>query len=87
MKTRSSKKKEVVVMSSSGVTKKADTSQRLSYPLKSSKLKGKRLTTFIKKKAIGTPELTRREFRKGLLKSKSKIVTGQCIFADKCVDS
>ena len=24
---------------------------------------------------------------KSLLKSKSKIVTGQCIFADKCVDS
>ena len=85
--TRSSEKKEVVVMSNSRVTKKTDKSQISSCPLKSSKLKGKRLTTFIQKKGIGTPELTRWEFRKGLLKSKSKIVTGQCIFADKCVDS
>ena len=56
-KTRSSKKKEVVVMSNSRVTKKADRSQISSYPLKSSKLKGKRLTTCIKKKVIGTPEV------------------------------
>ena len=67
--------------------KVADKSLKSNQPLKSSKLKGKRLTTFIKKKVIGTPELTRREFLKSLLKSKSKIVTGQCIFGDKCVDS
>ena len=40
-----------------------------------------------KKKAMDTPELTRRDFLKGLLKSKSKIITGQCFFPDKCVDS
>ena len=56
-------------------------------PLLSSKLKGKRLKTFIKKKAIGTPELVRREYFKNLLESKSKVVTGPCIFGDKCVDS
>ena len=60
--TRSSKKKEVVAMSNSRVTKKTDKSQISSYPLKSSKLKGKCLTTFIKKKVIGTPEPTRRDF-------------------------
>ena len=88
--TRSSKKKlplEEEVMSNSRIKKKADKSQISSYTLKSSKLKGKRLTTFIKKKSIGTPGLTRRDFLKGLLKSKMKIVTGQCIFVDKCVDS
>ena len=69
------------------ITKKADKSQISSYILKSSKLKGKRLTTFIKKGAIDTPELTRRGYLKGLLKSKMKIVTGQCIFIDNCVDS
>ena len=45
------------VMSNSRITKKADKSQISSYPLKSSKLKGKRLTTCIKKKVIGTPEV------------------------------
>ena len=74
-------------MYNSRITKKADKSQISNYTLKSSKLKGKRLTTFIKKKVIGTPELTRREFLKDLLKSKMKIVTGQCIFVDKYVDS
>ena len=69
------------------LTKDADKSLKSNQPLKSSKLKGKRLTTFIKKKAIGTPELHRREYLKSLLKSKSKIVTGPCIFGDKCVDS
>ena len=85
--TRSNKKKEIEVVPNSRVTKKADKSQISSYPLKSSKLKGKRLTTFIKKKVIGVPELTRREFLKGLLTLKSNIVTGQCMFADKCADS
>ena len=56
-------------------------------PLSSSKLKGKRLKTFIKKKTIGTPELVRREYLNNLLESKSKVVTGPCIFGDKCVDS
>ena len=68
-------------------TKKADTSQISSYTLKSRKLKGIRQTTFIEKKAIGIPELTRREYLIVLLKSKMKIVTEQCIFVDKCVDS
>ena len=54
--------------------------------LKSSKLKGKRLKTFLKKKAIGTPELNRRIFLNNLIKSKTKIVIGKCIFCDKCVD-
>ena len=87
--TRSSKKKLPLeeVMSNCGITKKADKSQISSYTLKSSKLKGKRLTTIVKKRAIGTPELTRREYLKVLLKSKMKIVTEQCIFVDKCVDS
>ena len=67
--------------------KVADKSLKSNQPLKSSKLKGKRLKTFIKKKAIGTPELHRREYLKSLLQSKSKIVTGPCIFGDKCVDS
>ena len=69
------------------LTKAVDKSLKSNQPLESSKLKSKRLTTFIKKKAIGTPELHRREYLKSLLKSKSKIVTGQCIFCDKCVDS
>ena len=56
-KTRSGKQREVVERSNSRVTKKADKSLILSYPLKSSKLKGKRLTTCIKKKVIGTPEV------------------------------
>ena len=56
-------------------------------PLLSSKLKGKKLKTFRKKKAIGTPELVRREYLKNLLNSKSKVVTGQCIFGDQCDDS
>ena len=56
-------------------------------PLLSSKLKGKKLKTFKKKKAIGTPELVRREYLKNLLDSKSKVVTGQCIFGDQCDDS
>ena len=88
--TRSSKKRfslEEEVMSNCSITKKADKSQISSYTLKSRKLKGKRLTTFKKKNAIGTPALTRREYFKGLLKLKSKIVTGQSIFVDKCVDS
>ena len=68
-------------------TKKADKSQISSYTLKSRKLKGIRQTTFIEKKAIGIPELTRREYLKGILKSKMKIVTGQYIFVDKCDDS
>ena len=38
--------------------KNADKSLKSNQPLKSSKLKGKRLTTFIKKKVIGAPELT-----------------------------
>ena len=67
--------------------KVADKSLKSNQPLKSSKLKGKRLKTFIKKKAIGTTELHRREYLKNLLESKSKIVTGPCIFGDKCVDS
>ena len=86
-KTRSGKHIQVVERSNSIVTKNADKSLKSKHPLKSSKLKGKRLTTFIKRKAIGTPELTRWEYLKSLLKSKSKIVTGQCIFADKCIDS
>ena len=56
-------------------------------PLLSSKLKGKKLKTFKKKKAIGTPELVRREHLKNLLDSKSKVITGQCIFGDQCDDS
>ena len=67
--------------------KDADKSLKSNQPLKSSKLKGKRLKTFIKKKAIGTTELHRREYLKNLLEPKSKIVTGPCIFGDKCVDS
>ena len=67
--------------------KKADKFPITSYSLKSSKLKGKRLTTFKKKVAIGTPELTRRKFSKGLLKSRMKVVTGKCILVDKCVNS
>jgi len=55
--------------------------------LLSSKLKGKKLKTFKKKKAIGTPELVRREYLKNLLDSKSKVITGQCIFGDQCDDS
>ena len=69
------------------LTKDADRSLLSNQPPKSSKLKGKRLTTFIKKKAIGTPELHKREYLKSLLKSKSKIITGPCIFGDTCVDS
>ena len=88
--TRSSKKKlllEEEVMSNCSITKKADKSSIPSYTLKSSKLKGKRLTAIRKKKAIGTTELTQRECLKGLLKSKMKIVTGHCIFVDTYVDS
>ena len=66
--------------------KVADKSLKSNQPLKSRKLKGKRLKTFIKKKAIGTPELVRREYFKNLLESKSRVVTGLCIFGDKCVD-
>ena len=55
--------------------------------LLSSKLKGKKLKTFKKKKAVGTPELVKREHLKNLLDSKSKDITGQCIFGDKCDDS
>ena len=36
--------------------------------------------------AIGTPELTRRKFLNGLLKTRMKFVTGKCILVDKCVD-
>ena len=74
------------VMSNSRITKKADKSQISSYTLKSCKLKGKHLTTFMKKKVINIPELTRREFLKGILKPKMKIVTGQYIFIDKYVN-
>ena len=74
-------------MSNCSSIKKADKSPITNYSPKSSKLKGKRLTTFRKKKTIDTPELTRREFLKDLLKSRMKIVTGKCIFVDKCVDS
>ena len=87
---RSSKKKlllEEEIISNCSITKKADKYPIPSYTLKSSKLKGKRLSTFRKKKAIGTIELTRLEYLKVLLKSKIKIVTGQCIFVDTCVDS
>ena len=66
--------------------KVADKSLQSNQPLKSSKLKGKRLKTFIKKKAIGTTELHRREYFKNLLESKSRVVTGPCIFGYKCVD-
>ena len=55
-------------------------------PLLSSKLKGKRLETFRKKKAIGTPELVKREYLKSLLESKSKVVAGKCILGDQCGD-
>ena len=88
--TRSNKKKllfEKEVMSNWSNIKKADKFPIPSYSLKSSKLKGKRLTIFRKKKTIGTPELTRRDFLKGLLKSRMKIVTSKFIFLDKCVDS
>ena len=74
-------------MSNCSGTKKAGKSQISSYTLKSRKLKGIRQTTFIEKKAIGIPELTRREYLKGILKSKMKIVTGQSIFVDKYDDS
>ena len=74
-------------MSNCNSIKKTDKSPIPSYSLKSKKLKGKRLTTFIKKNAIGTPELTRGGFLKGLLKSRMKIVTEKFIFVDKCVDS
>ena len=67
-KTRSSKQIQVVERSNPIVTKNADKSLKSKHLLKSSKLKGKRLTTSIKKKAIGTPELTRREYLKSLLK-------------------
>ena len=90
MTARSSKKKllfEEVVMSNCSSTKKADKSPILSCTIKSSKLKGKHLTTFRKKRAICTPELKRREYFKGLLKSRMKIVTGKCIVVHKCVDS
>ena len=56
--TRNSKKKllfEEEVISNCSSIKKADKSLIPSYTLKSSKLKGKRLTTFRKKKVIGTP--------------------------------
>ena len=56
--TRSSKKKllfEEEVMSNCSSIKKAEKSPIPSYTLKSSKLKGKRITTFRKKKVIGTP--------------------------------
>ena len=86
--TRSSKKNllfEEEVMSNCSSIKKADKSPIPSYSLKSSKLKGKGLTTFRKKREIGTPGLARREYLKGLFKSRMKIVTGKCIFVDKCV--
>ena len=35
---------------------------------------------------ICTPELTRRKFLKGLLKTRMKFVTGKCILVDKCVN-
>ena len=59
--TRSSKRNLLIeeeVMSNCSNIKKADKFPITSYSLKSSKLKGKRLTTFKKKVAIGTPELT-----------------------------
>ena len=68
--TRSSKKKLLFgeeVMSNCSSTEKVDKSPIPSYTLKSSKLKGNRITTFRKKRAIGTPSLTRREYLKGLL--------------------
>ena len=58
-KTRSGKMK---------LTKDADKSLKSNQPLKSSKLKGKGLKTFIEKKAIGTQELHRREYLKSLHK-------------------
>ena len=87
---RSSKKNllfEKEVMSNWSNIKKADKFPIPSYSLKSSKLKGKRLSICRKKKTIGTPELTRREFLNSLLKSRMKIVTGKFIFVDKYVDS
>ena len=60
--TRNSKKNLLIeeeVISNSNSMKKADKFPITSYSLKSSKLKGKRLTTFKKKVEIGTPELTR----------------------------
>ena len=54
--------------------------------LKSSKLKGRQLKTFMKKKAIGTPELNRRIFLNNLIKSKTKSVIGKYILCNKCVD-
>ena len=69
-------------MSNCSSTKKVDKSPIPSYTLKSRKLKGKCITTFKTKMAIGTPELTRREYLKGLLKSRMKIVSGKCIFVD-----
>ena len=87
--TRSNKKLliEEKVMSNCSSINKADKSPISSYSLKSSKLKGKCLTTFRKKRAIGTPKLPRREFLKSLLKSRMKIVTSKCIFVDKYIDS
>ena len=74
-------------MSNFSSIKKDDKYPIPSYSPKSNKLKGKHITTFRKKKAIGTPELTRQEFLKGLIKSRMKIVTGKCISVDKCDDS
>ena len=74
--TRSSKKNllfEEEVMSNCGSIKKADKSPIPSYSLKSRKLKGKRLTTCRKKRTIGTPDLTRQEYLKGLLKSRRRL--------------
>ena len=67
-------------MSNCGSIKKADKSPIPSYSLKSSKLKRKRLTTFRKIKVISTPELTRREYLKGILKSRMKSVTAPSDF-------
>ena len=67
--------------------KVADKSLQSNQPLKLSKLKGKRLKIFIKKRAIGTTELHRREYLKNVLESKSKVVAGKCILGDQCGDS
>ena len=88
--TRSSKNNFLIeenVISNFNSMKKTGKVPITSYSLKSSKLKGKCLTTFKKKVTISTPKLTRREFLKGLLKSRMKVVTGKCILIAKCVDS
>ena len=53
---------------------------------KSNTISAKRLTTFKKRIVIGSPERARRICLKYLLTSKTKLVTGKCIYLDKYCD-